>query len=142
MLDEEQADPALPHFLVVKSTTHEPIKYSIFAIQKIIQCAVGTVKSAKKLRNGTVLLKVLTKAQAVSVMSNRLSLYPQSPPVVTTARSSDKGKQRVIGTQSVRDAAKGVCRTPSVIIPPIAPTAPAITPRSPKIARNDKYRRK
>jgi hypothetical protein len=67
--DEDEADPAFPHFLVVESTTYEPIKHSTFALQKILQCAVGTVKNAKKLRNGKVVIEVLTKAQAVSAMS-------------------------------------------------------------------------
>jgi hypothetical protein len=39
-------------------------KYSIFAIQKLLKCAVGDVKSPKKLRNGAVLIEVTSKAQA------------------------------------------------------------------------------
>jgi hypothetical protein len=60
--DEDEDHPAFRHFLVVEPVSNEPIKHSIFAIQKILQCAVGTVKSAKKLRNGSVLSEVLTKA--------------------------------------------------------------------------------
>jgi hypothetical protein len=69
MSDEDKADPAFPHLLVVESTTHEPIKHSIFAIQTNPPVCNGTVKSAKKLRNVTVLIEVLMKAQAISAMS-------------------------------------------------------------------------
>jgi hypothetical protein len=66
-VSNDEADPALPRFRVIVSTAHEPIKH--YAIPKILKCAIGTVKSAKKLKNGIVLIEVLTKAQAVSAMS-------------------------------------------------------------------------
>jgi hypothetical protein len=47
-----------PSFIVVEAADGQPIKYSIFAIQKLLKCAVGDVKSAKKLRNGAVLIEV------------------------------------------------------------------------------------
>ena len=46
--DEDDADQSFPHFLVAEATNHEPIKHSIFMIQKILQCAISTIKSAKK----------------------------------------------------------------------------------------------
>jgi hypothetical protein len=57
-------DDSFPSFIVVEAANGQPIKYSIFAIDKLLQCAVGDVKSAKKLRNGGVLIEVTSKAQA------------------------------------------------------------------------------
>ena len=48
MSDEDEVDPAFPHFLVVESTTQEPIRHSIFAIQKILQCALCRWHSQKR----------------------------------------------------------------------------------------------
>jgi len=62
-------DESFPHFLVVEATDSTPIKYSIFTIQKILQCAVGNVKSAKKLRSGAVLVEVNSKPMAKRAMS-------------------------------------------------------------------------
>jgi hypothetical protein len=53
-----------PSFIVVEAADGQPIKYSIFAIQKLLKCAVGDVRSAKKLRNVVVLIEVTVKAQA------------------------------------------------------------------------------
>ena len=68
MSDEDEADPAFSHFLVVESIMQEPIRHSVFVIQKILLCAIGTVKSAKKLKCGSVLIEVQSRAQAVSAM--------------------------------------------------------------------------
>jgi hypothetical protein len=51
-LSEDDADESFPRFLVVEAISGNPIAYSIFTIQKLLQCAVGNVKSAKKLRSG------------------------------------------------------------------------------------------
>ena len=51
-------------FLVVSSTNDSPIELSIFGIQKLLSCAIGEVKNAKKPRNGTVLIEVHSKQQA------------------------------------------------------------------------------
>ncbi len=34
-------------FLVITANNHEPIKFSIFSIQKLLKCAVGDVANAK-----------------------------------------------------------------------------------------------
>jgi hypothetical protein len=57
-------DGNFPSFIVVAATDGQPIKYSIFAIQKLLKFAVGDVKSAKKLRYGAVLIEVTSKTQA------------------------------------------------------------------------------
>jgi hypothetical protein len=57
-------DGNFPSFIVVEAADGQPIKYPIFAIQKLLKCAVGDVKSAKKLRNGAWLIEVTSKAQA------------------------------------------------------------------------------
>jgi len=63
-LSDEDDEITFPHFLVINTHDETPIKYSIFAIQKFIQCGVGDVKDAKKLRSGAVLLEVTSKKQA------------------------------------------------------------------------------
>jgi hypothetical protein len=44
VLSDDDNDGNFPSFIVVDG---QPIKYSIFAIQKFLKCAVGDVKSAK-----------------------------------------------------------------------------------------------
>jgi hypothetical protein len=56
--DEDECNP-FSRFLVINANNHEPIKSSIFAIQKLLKCAVGDVANAKKLANGSVLLEVV-----------------------------------------------------------------------------------
>jgi len=59
----EDENNSFARFLVVTANNLEPIKYSIFAIQKMLKCAVGDVASAKKLANGSVLVEVVSKQQ-------------------------------------------------------------------------------
>jgi mannose/fructose/N-acetylgalactosamine-specific phosphotransferase system component IIB len=59
--DDDIDSNTFPHFLIVQSVDNEPIKLSIFSIQKLIQMAVGSIKTAKKLSNGSVLLEVSNK---------------------------------------------------------------------------------
>lgn len=57
-------------FLVIEPVDKStPIKHSIFAIQKVATCAIGQVKSAKKLRSGSILLEVVSRAQYESAMA-------------------------------------------------------------------------
>jgi len=53
----------------VASKESQPIKKSILGIQKILKCAVGEVKEAKKIRNGNVLIEVYTKSQANNALA-------------------------------------------------------------------------
>jgi hypothetical protein len=69
ILPDDEPDNNFPSFIVVESTNGQPIKLSIFGIQKLLKCAVGDVKSAKKLRNGSVLIEVACKAQADRALS-------------------------------------------------------------------------
>jgi hypothetical protein len=60
VLSDDDNDGNFPSLLSSKLL----IKYSSFAIQVLLKCAVGDVKSAKKLRNGAVLIEVTSQAQA------------------------------------------------------------------------------
>jgi len=51
------------------STDDKAINLSIFGIQKLLSCAVGDIKNAKKLRNGSVLIEVKNKRQADAALS-------------------------------------------------------------------------
>jgi len=62
-------DSNFPRFLVVSLKDDQPIKQSIFGIEKLLKCAVGDVKEARKLRNGKVLIEVRTKAQAKNALA-------------------------------------------------------------------------
>ena len=62
--ENESHEDNFPRFLVVASKDGQPIKLSIFVIQKLLKCAIGEIKEAKKLRNGNVLIAVNTKSQA------------------------------------------------------------------------------
>lgn len=65
--DDTVQDRSLGQFasflLVEAANADRPLNLSVFAIQKILLAAVGTVRSAKKLRSGAVLVEVATKAQ-------------------------------------------------------------------------------
>jgi len=74
-----------PRFLVVASKDGQPIKLSIFGIQKILECAVGEVKEAKKIRNGNVLIEVYMKSQANNALA--MHTWVDQSIVVTPHRS-------------------------------------------------------
>ena len=67
-LSEDDADESFPRFLVVQAISGSPISYLICTIQKLLQCAVGTVKSAKKIRSGAVLTEVDSQRVAKRVL--------------------------------------------------------------------------
>jgi len=74
-----------PRFLVVALKDGQPIKQSIFGIQKILKCAVGEVKEAKKIRNGNVLIEVYKKSQANNALA--IHTWVDQSIVVTPHRS-------------------------------------------------------
>jgi len=83
--DDDATDLTFPRFLVVSANDGQPIKYSVFAIQKILQCAVGDVKTAKKLYNGSVLIEVSTKQESSKALT--MSTWIDTPITVTAHRS-------------------------------------------------------
>ena len=91
---------SFPRFLVIASKDSTPIKYSIFAIQKFIQCGVGEVKEAKKLSNGTVLLEVKTKQQAMKALG--MTVWFDTEITVTPHRSLNTSRG-VIRCRDLRD---------------------------------------
>jgi hypothetical protein len=64
----DEKDATFSRFLVVTAKDEQPIKLSIFGIQKLLFCAVGDVKEAKKLRSGSVLIEVRTKQQSETAL--------------------------------------------------------------------------
>jgi hypothetical protein len=52
VLSDNDNGANFPSFIVVEAADDQPIKYSISATQKLLKCAVGDAKSAKKLRYG------------------------------------------------------------------------------------------
>jgi hypothetical protein len=92
MTDEENdaEDSFFPTFLVAEATDGQPIKLSIFGIQKLLQCAVGEVKSAKKLRSGSVLIEVCSKTQADRAL--KLNHWVDQPVKITPHRSLNSSK--------------------------------------------------
>jgi hypothetical protein len=70
--DDERSTQSMPFvpFLVVEPVNKESqLTQSIFAIQKFALSAIGSLKSAKKLRSGSLLLEVKDKAQYDVAMS-------------------------------------------------------------------------
>ena len=72
-------------FLVVTANNLEPIPYNIFAIQKLLKCAVGDVPSAKKLTNGSVLVEVASKQQERNTL--KMKTWVDTPISVSPHRS-------------------------------------------------------
>lgn len=87
-------------FLVITANNHEPIKYSIFAIQKFLKCAVGDVSCARKLANGSILLEVATKNQEKNALA--MKMWVDVPITVTPHRSLNSSRG-VIRCREFRD---------------------------------------
>lgn len=95
------SDAAFAHFLVVEPAQEtKPINFSIFAIQKLLLCSVGNVKSAKKLRNGSVLVEVASRAQYLKAM--QLTMWVDTPIKVSAHRSLNSSRG-VIRCREFRD---------------------------------------
>lgn len=103
--DESENSNSFPTFLVVEATNNEPIKLSIFAIQKLLKCGVGDVKNAKKLRNGAVLVEVASKVQAnkALALSSWVNGSMQPLPIKVTPHRSLNTCKGVIRCQDLRD---------------------------------------
>ena len=98
--DEDENSLTFPRYLIASANDNQPIKYNIFAIQKFVQCGVGDVKSAKKLRNGTVLIEVSTKEQAQKALN--MTTWFDTPITVTAHRSLNTSRG-VIRCRDLRD---------------------------------------
>ena len=59
----EPSTEFVPFLVVEPANKNESIGHSIFAVQKYATVAIGTIKSAKKLRSGSLLLEVRSRAQ-------------------------------------------------------------------------------
>lgn len=93
-------ESSFPSFLVVEPTSPKKIDLSIFGIQKLLKCAVGDVKNAKKLRNGSVLLEVTSRTQAELAL--KMQTWVDTPVKVTPHRSLNSCKG-VIRCRDLRD---------------------------------------
>ena len=98
--DEDENSVHFARFFVVKASDSSPIKYNIFAVQKFVQCAIGDVRMAKKLANGTVLIEVASKDQASKAM--RMTDWFDTPITVTPHRSLNTCRG-VIRCRELRD---------------------------------------
>ena len=90
-----------PRFLVVAARDSQPIKLSIFGIQKLVACAIGDIKEAKKLRNGTVLLEVKSQSQADKALA--MSMWVDQEVEITAHRSLNTSKG-IIRCREFRDS--------------------------------------
>jgi hypothetical protein len=100
VLSDDDNDGNFPSFIVVEAADGQPIKYSIFASQKLLKCAVGDVKSAKKLRNGALLVEVTSKAQANKAL--KMSTWIDVQVKVSPHRSLNMSKG-IIRCRNLRD---------------------------------------
>ena len=98
--DDDYNANSYPTFLVVEPNNDGKIELSIFGIQKLLKCAVGDVRNAKKLRNGSVLIEVASKAQADNAL--KMHTWVNTPVKVTPHRSLNSCKG-VIRCRDLRD---------------------------------------
>jgi hypothetical protein len=98
--DEAPLENQYPSFLVAEPLQGHTIDLSIFGIQKLLKCAVGDVKTAKKLRNGSVLIEVASKAQAENAL--KMQKWVNTPIKVTPHRSLNTCKG-IIRSRDLRD---------------------------------------
>lgn len=96
--DEDES--TFPSYLVAASVDDQPINLSIFGIQKLLSCAIGDIKSAKKLRNGTVLIEVRNKHQANAAL--KMTNWVSQPVKVTPHRSLNTSRG-IIRCRDFRD---------------------------------------
>jgi hypothetical protein len=100
ILSEDSSIVGYPTFLVVEASSDKAIDQSIFGIMKLLKCGVGEVKSAKKLRNGSVLVEVASKAQAENAL--KMQNWAGVPVKVSPHRSLNSCKG-VIRCRDLRD---------------------------------------
>ena len=82
----DDEDCVYPRFLIVKAKDDESIRLSIFGIQKLLSCAIpGEIKSAKKLRNGCVLIESINKNQSDKLLD--MTAWVDQAVTVTAHRS-------------------------------------------------------
>jgi hypothetical protein len=97
---DENDNNLFSKFLVITAGDKEPIKFSIFVVQKLLKCAVGDVPCAKKLANGSILLEVASKAQERSALA--MKQWVDVPITVTPHRSLNSSRG-VIRCREFRD---------------------------------------
>ena len=90
--EQNEVSSASDRFFVMRSEDQtRPIdELSPFAIDKSIKCAIGTLKSIKKLRSGDFLLEVSSATQ--SRQMNNLKFIMDRPVIVTPHRSLNSCK--------------------------------------------------
>ena len=93
-------ETTFPSYLVISAIDEQPINLSIFGIQKLLSCAVGDIKSAKKLRNGSVLVEVRNKNQADLAL--KLTNWVSQPVKVNAHRSLNTSRG-IIRCREFRD---------------------------------------
>lgn len=103
IVSDDDSSSNYPTFLVVEPAEGHTINISIFGIQKLLKCAVGDVKSAKKLRNGCVLIEVASKAQAESAL--KMTIWIDTPLKVSAHRSLNTCKG-IIRCRDLRDCSE------------------------------------
>ena len=108
--DEETADNGFAAFLVVETVDQQPLNLSIFAMQNILKCAVGDIKSAKKMRNGAVLLEVKSKTQSERALSMTQWVNPNNMEqpfhIKVTPHRSLNSSKGVIRCRDLRDCSE------------------------------------
>ena len=67
--DEPQNNSSWPRYLVVQSTTEQPLKINPFVVAKAVQGIAGEVTSAKRLRSGSYLIQCANRQQSVNLLA-------------------------------------------------------------------------
>jgi hypothetical protein len=96
----DEKNSSYSRFLVASAKDGQPIKLSIFGIQKLLLCAVGEVKEAKKIRGGGVLIEVVNKQQSENAL--KMTMWVDQPVTVTPHRSLNTSRG-VIRCRDLRD---------------------------------------
>ena len=107
-ISEDDSDVSVPCFLVEEATNGVAIPYSIFVIQKLLQCAVGNVKSAKKIRSGAILLEVESKHMATRALAMTNWLETE---IKVSAHRSLNSSRGVIRCRDFRECQDERCST-------------------------------
>lgn len=105
LVSDDEVDDSFPSFIVVEALNGQPIPLSIFGIQKLLNCAIGNVKSAKKLRNGSVLIEVTCKAQAERAlgMTNWVDSSLNPVAIKATPHRSLNSSKGIVRSRDLRD---------------------------------------
>ena len=94
-------DKSAARFFIIEPSGPQTLhKLSPFAIEKFLKCRIGSVRSAKKLQSGSLLVEVSTPAQADNIV--QMDMFAETPVKVSAHRTLNSSRG-IIRCRDLRD---------------------------------------